>query len=254
MNVERLAADDSLGPSERALGDRARIHAALADPHRLAIVDELALSDRSPTELHQRLEIASNLLAHHLDVLEEATLVQRVVSGGDRRRKYVRLLPDALAAIWVPAPSIAARALLFVCTGNSARSQLAAALWNARHDVPAESAGTRPAVRVHPEAIRAAEIVGLNLRDARPRSLDEVEGEPDLVVTVCDRAYEHLGAGTGHARLHWSTPDPADAGIPAAFDETLRCLSERIDVLAARVDSPVKLAPTGRPRGRRTRP
>jgi len=238
----------------RALGERARIHAALADPHRLAIVDELSLSDRSPTELHERLEISSNLLAHHLDVLEDARLVERLASAGDRRRKYVRLLPETLAAIWVPGPSIAPRTLLFVCTGNSARSQLAAALWNARHDVPAGSAGTSPAGRMHPEAIRAAELVGLDLRGARPRSIDEIEGEPDLVVTVCDRAHEHLGTGPGDARLHWSTPDPAEGGIPAAFDDTLRRLSERVEFLAARVAHRSQAAPAGRPHGRRTRP
>jgi len=253
MTVGQLATDGRQGSADRALGERARIHAALADPHRLAIVDELALSDRSPSELRGKLEIASNLLAHHLDVLDEAGLVQRVVSTGDRRRKYVRLVPDALAAIWEPATSIVARRLLFVCTGNSARSHLAAALWNAPHDILAASAGTRPAARVHPAAIRLAESAGLDLRGAHPRSLDEVVGEPDLVVTVCDRAHEHLGSGRVEGRLHWSTPDPADAGIPAAFDDALRRLSERVEVLAARVARPAQLAPAGRPRGRRTR-
>lgn len=215
------------------LVERARIHGALADPHRLAIVDELALSDRSPTELRTSLGIGSNLLAHHLDVLEETGLVERLPSDGDGRRKYLRLVPDALAPIRGLAPPMAARRVLFVCTANSARSQLAAALWNARHDVPAESAGTQPADRVHPEAVRAGARVGLDLSEAEPRSLDEVRSEPDLVVTVCDRAHERLRSIPGDARvLHWSIPDPARAGVPAAFDETVRRLGSRIDALA----------------------
>lgn len=128
---------------------------------------------------------------------------------------------------------ISARRVLFVCTANSARSQLAAAMWNARHEVPAESAGTEPADRVHPEAVRAGAGVGLDLSGARPRSLDEVRSAPDLLVTVCDRAHERLYGLPGDARVvHWSIPDPARAGLPTAFDETVRRLGSRIDTLA----------------------
>lgn len=215
------------------LVDRARIHAVLADPHRLAIVDELAVSDRSPTELRTSLGIGSNLLAHHLDVLEEAGLIERLPSDGDGRRKYLRLVPDALAPIREPAPVLATRRVLFVCTANSARSQLAAAMWNTRHDVPAESAGTEPADRVHPEAVRAGARVGLDLSAAQPRSLTEVANTPDLIVTVCDRAHEGLRGLPEDARvLHWSIPDPARTGTPVAFDETVRRLRSRIDTLA----------------------
>ena len=59
------------GPkTEQSVESRAARHAALGDPVRLAIVDELAVSDLAPVELHERIGIASNLLAHHLDVLE----------------------------------------------------------------------------------------------------------------------------------------------------------------------------------------
>ncbi|MGH2636676.1 MAG: helix-turn-helix domain-containing protein, partial [Actinomycetota bacterium] len=133
-----------------SLGARAAIHSALADPHRLAIVDELAFSDRSPSELSESLEIGSNLLAHHLGVLERAGVVERLGSAGDGRRRYLRLALDALAAIAEPVAALVARHVLFVCTANSARSQLAAAAWNARHEVPASSAGTRPSGRVRP--------------------------------------------------------------------------------------------------------
>ncbi len=242
---------------QRAAGieRRAQVHAALGDPHRLAIADELALSDRSPSDLVERLEIPSNLLAHHLHVLEEAGLAQRLPSSGDRRRRYVRLVPGTLAAIWSPIDPMIARSLLFVCTENSARSHLAAALWNALHDVPAESAGTHPARSIHPEAVRSASAAGLDIRDAHPRSLDEIEHTPDLLVTVCDRAHEELEGRVAATRLHWSTPDPAADGTPAAFEESIHLLSERVAALATRVArSSRQTAPTHRPRGRRARP
>ena len=108
------------------------------------------MSDRSPSELGAALGMGSNLLAHHLSVLEGAGLVARSASAGDGRRRYLRLLPDALVAIAEPVATLLARHVLFVCTANSARSQLAAAAWNATHDVPASSAGTHPAAAVHP--------------------------------------------------------------------------------------------------------
>jgi len=235
-------------PSE--LARRAGIHAALADPHRLRIVDELADSDRSPSELRDALGMGSNLLAHHLDVLERAGLLERVVSAGDARRRYVRLVPEALSAAWAPVAAIAARRVLFVCSANSARSQLAAALWNTANEVPAESAGTEPASRVHPEAIAAAARAGLDLREATPRAMEDVTAEPDLIVTVCDRAHEELGRRRGpHPTLHWSIPDPAPLGTAAAFDDTVRRLARRIDTLAPRV-TPVRR----RARTRRTHP
>ena len=79
MNVEQLSGSSAAAErSDSGLARRATIHAALADPHRLAIVDELALSDRSPSELRTRLQIGSNLLAHHLDTLAGAGLVERL--------------------------------------------------------------------------------------------------------------------------------------------------------------------------------
>lgn len=233
MDLELPGAIPSSGRERRAA-----IHAALADPHRLAIVDELALADRAPSELAARLGVATNLLAHHLGVLEDVSLVERLPSAGDRRRRYLRLLPDALVAVAEPVAQLFARHVLFVCRGNSARSQLAAAIWNARHDVPASSAGTRPAAAVHPEAIRTAGEAGLELA-ARPRSLNEVTDHPDLVVTVCDVAHEELAAaGTAPTALHWSIPDPAPIGSPAAFDATFDRIERRIAMLAPHVRPP----------------
>jgi protein-tyrosine-phosphatase/DNA-binding HxlR family transcriptional regulator len=232
-----------------SLDSRVAVHAALADGYRLAIVDELSFSDRSPSELRQRLAIESNLLAHHLGVLERSGLVERVASAGDRRRKYLRLVPEALAVAWEPAICVAANGVLFVCTANSARSQLAAALWNGCHDVVATSAGTQPAERVHPEAVRAGARAGLDLSDSVPRALDDLTDLANLIITVCDRAHEDLASRAPHRPvLHWSIPDPADDGRPAAFDAAIRRLADRVGALAPRVNRPARRRP------RRSRP
>lgn len=75
----------------RSQNDRAQVFAALGDPLRLDIVDELVLSDRTPGELIQKFEIPSALLAHHLDVLENAEIVERIESSADRRKRFIRL-------------------------------------------------------------------------------------------------------------------------------------------------------------------
>jgi protein-tyrosine-phosphatase len=222
--------------ADPALDLRTAIHAALADPHRLAILDELVMSDRSPSELGAMLEIGSNLLAHHLRVLEESGIVERLSSTGDARRRYVRLVPDALSAIVEPVATLVARHVLFVCTANSARSQLAAAVWNERHEVPASSAGTDPAERVRREAIEAASRVGLDLSGARTRSIHEVTERPDVVVTVCDVAHEELHSLPGDVRLfHWSVPDPATSRSRSAYEEALTQITSRIEAFAPHV-------------------
>jgi ArsR family transcriptional regulator, arsenate/arsenite/antimonite-responsive transcriptional repressor / arsenate reductase (thioredoxin) len=113
-----------------------------------------------------------------------------------------------------------------VCSQNSARSQLAAALWRHHTGEDATSAGTHPADRVHPGAVAAARRVGLDLGDARPRAISDGDLDADLVVTVCDHAHEELDAPGDW--LHWSIPDPVDAGTRKAFDSALVELDERI--------------------------
>jgi protein-tyrosine-phosphatase/DNA-binding transcriptional ArsR family regulator len=206
------------------LETRAARHAALSDPVRLAIVDELAVSDRAPVELRRRFGLESNLLAHHLDALEGAGLIGRTRSSGDGRRRYVHLVPGALEGL-VAAPALGGRSALFVCTHNSARSQLAAALWRAGAGGAASSAGTHPADRVHPGAVAAARRAGVDLAGAEPRHLDD-RAATDLVVTVCDRAHEELGDREGW--LHWSIPDPVPDGGRAAFDAAVAELRHRI--------------------------
>lgn len=202
---------------------RATRHAALGDPTRLAIIDELATSDRAPIELRQRFDLESNLLAHHLDVLEEVGLITRTRSSGDGRRRYVHLLPGTLADLSI-GPRLPLSPALFVCTRNSARSQLAAALWQ-QVGGSASSAGTHPADAVHPGAVAAAHRAGLDITGANPQALGDL-APGTMVVTVCDQAHEELGDRPGW--LHWSIPDPVAAGTPADFDLALDELRSRI--------------------------
>ena len=207
------------------------MHAALADPARLHIIDTLSAGDASPSELAAMLAMPSNLLAHHLNVLEHAGLITRRRSEGDRRRSYLRLIPDALDALGAP-PARMARRVLFVCTANSARSHLAAALWRRASNVPAASAGTHPADGIAAGAIAAAERHHLPLRRLRPRHLSEVQADGDLLLTVCDLAHEELGRLPA---VHWSVADPVPAGDPASFDAALAELSQRIKRFAPRL-------------------
>ncbi len=211
-----------------SVAERAAVHAVLGEPVRLAIVEDLAQSDRAPTELSSRFSLATNLLAHHLDALERVGLIERFVSSGDRRRRYVRLVRAPLEQLGVPNPAPSGP-VLFVCSHNSARSQLAAALWSSRTGQPATSAGTHPAERVHPGAIAAADRIGLNLHHALPRLLDP-DMSAEQVVTVCDRAHEELDPAP--TWWHWSLPDPVADGRPSAFDDVAIELEQRIDALA----------------------
>ncbi len=213
------------------LARRAAVHAALADPARLLITDTLLAGDAAPSELAVMLAMPSNLLAHHLHVLEQAGVITRRRSEGDRRRTYLQLIPGALDGLTAP-PARAARRVLFVCTANSARSHLAAALWRRASSVPAVSAGTHPAAAIDPGAIAAAGRHRLPLPRLRPRHMSEVRREDDLVVTVCDLAHEELGDA---AAVHWSIPDPVPAGDPGSFDATLAQLADRVGRFAPRL-------------------
>jgi protein-tyrosine-phosphatase/DNA-binding HxlR family transcriptional regulator len=217
------------------LEERAAVHAALADPGRLAIVDSLVSGDASPSELQAMLSMPSNLMAHHLGVLERAGVIHRSRSEGDRRRVYLRLRTTVLDGL---VPTVVRRAprVVFVCTQNTARSQLAAALWRRRSRVPTASAGTSPARRVHRGAVAAARRHGLPLRPAVPRHVGAVLRDDDLVIVVCDNAHEDLGPDP--ARLHWSVADPTRTETDDAFDRTLTDLTHRITRFAPTVRLP----------------
>lgn len=214
---------------------RAAGHAALSDVGRLRVVDSLEVGDISPRDLAAALGMSSNLLAHHLKVLEAAGLVRRLPSESDGRRTYVRLVPSALAALGrFPTPALPTRRVVFVCSGNSARSQLAAAVWADRTGRQVASAGTRPAARIHPGTVRVARSHGLRLLADHPRSTTEVLDAEDVVITVCDSADREVAAP--HA--HWSIPDPVRVGTSRAFEQTLADITDRIDgwVTAAGTD------------------
>jgi protein-tyrosine-phosphatase/DNA-binding transcriptional ArsR family regulator len=224
---------------------RAARFAAVGEPARLAIVEHLVLGDAAPSELGALVDLPSNLLAHHLKVLEDAGLVRRVRSEGDRRRSYVQLRLDDAAVAALVAPPLADTAgrlgepgaagrVVFVCTHNSARSQLAAAVWEQVSDLPATSAGTHPAPRVHPRAVSTARRHGLRLAGRRPRPLDATARDGDLLVAVCDNAYEDLLPAPDRpgARLHWSVPDPVRVDTDAAFETAYDDIDRRVRHLA----------------------
>ncbi|GMU41150.1 MAG: putative regulatory protein, ArsR family [Chloroflexota bacterium] len=216
-----------------ALTARAAAHAALGEPLRLAIVEALALTDLAPSEVEAALAVPSNLLAHHLRTLEAAGLIERRVSAGDHRRRYLVLTEAGRAMLPERGAPLEADRVLFVCTANSARSPLAEALWRrSGAAVGVASAGTHPAPEVHPLARATAERAGLDL-DHAPAELGAVARPGDLVVTVCDQAHEERGAPP--ADLHWSVPDPAAGGRPEDFEAALHRLEARVSTLAQHV-------------------
>ncbi|MEV6966070.1 ArsR family transcriptional regulator [Hamadaea sp. NPDC051192] len=216
-----------------SLEARAKVHAALGDPARLAISDILAIGDASPSEIGVHLGMPTNLVAHHLGVLTDAGVIERRRSEHDRRRSYLQLRPAALTALHPPRLAAPPR-VVFVCTRNSARSQLAAALWGGHSAIPVASAGTEPADRVNPQAVRTARRHGLRLDPTATHRLDEVAADGDLLIAVCDHVHETLPAD--RTRLHWSVPDPVPVGTAEAFEAAYADLADRIGRLAPTVE------------------
>ena len=219
---------------DERLRSRAAIFAALGEPVRLALVDRLILGDRSPGQLATELGLGTNLLAHHLKVLEDAGVIRRIRSEGDRRRSYIQLRVDEEtvgAATRSQSssnglPSVVSH-VLFVCTANSARSQIAAASWNSVSTIPAASAGTHPARRVHPQAVAVARRHGLGMAEAVPIGIqDALRWGDQLIVAVCDNAHEELSPDL--PRIHWSVPDPVRRGGQEAFEHAYAQISDRV--------------------------
>lgn len=207
---------------------RAMRHAALGDERRLSIVDHLALGDLTVSELADLVQMEGNLLAHHLEVLERAGLIDRRVSEGDHRRRYVSLCWESLPApISSPLPS---GEVAFICTNNAARSQFAAALWRDRSGSTAWSAGARPATRVHPKAVKAAADFGVDLSREVPAGYENLPGSMDLIISVCDRARES-GVPDAARQQHWSIADPVPAGTLDAFRSAFEEIASRIERL-----------------------
>ena len=220
------------------IDQRSAVLRALGEPTRLRMVDALDLGDLTPGELACRLDLPLNLVTFHVTALEAAGVVRRVRSEGDRRRRYVHLRHGVLERVGVVTGTGADvprfERLLFVCSLNAARSQIAAALWLGRTGRPAQSAGREPARTVHPLAVAVAGSRGVDLSAARPHGFEAVAVEPDLVVTLCDRALESGTPFEELPRLHWSIPDPVRDGRPGAFARAYDAVAERIEHLAQR--------------------
>lgn len=204
----------------------------LSHPLRWRLVAELARSDLRVRELVGFVDEPQNLVSYHLRLLRSGGLVTSRRSSYDGRDSYYHLeldrcseglactgasLHPALHLRPSPEPPAGSSSVLFVCTGNSARSPIAEALLRHRagDDVRVISAGTRPKDRIHPHAIRVLrEQYNIEISERSPRSLDSIGSRRfDRVITLCDKARESVPDSNDWARVHWSIPDPA-----AGFD------------------------------------
>ena len=130
------------------------------------------------------------------------------------------------------------RRVLFLCTGNAARSQMAEGLARAFHgdELEVVSAGSRPAGWIHPSAIRAMNAIGIDITEQHSKSADEFLHQTfDAVVTVCDSAAQDCPTWPGARRIeHWSIEDPSSNGYEA-FVATGDDLARGIDALASEI-------------------
>lgn len=229
----------------------------LAHPLRWHLLRELVRSDRAVRELTELVGEPQNLVSYHLKRLHDGGLVVRRRSAADRRDVYYAVdltrcrdeLQSATRelhpAIWPtdrrPRHRGRRERMLFLCTGNSARSQMAEALAVelSGGGVDAASAGSHPKP-LHRNAVRAMRVRGIDISDRWSKPLEEFRSRPlDLVVTLCDRVREVCpDFDSRPERVHWSIPDPAAAGSDdrasyPAFEQTARDLETRISFLLA---------------------
>ncbi|MEU6731216.1 metalloregulator ArsR/SmtB family transcription factor [Nonomuraea wenchangensis] len=217
---------------------------------RWRLLSELAHGDLRVRELVALVGEPQNLVSYHLRLLRSAGLVTARRSSFDGRDSYYHLdlercadALDAAGAALHPAlrlsPAEAAEpagapSVLFLCTGNSARSPVAEALLRHRSGGRAEvtSAGSHPKARLHPHAVRVLRRrYDIDVADRRPRGLDALTGRRfDYVISLCDKVREVCPDFAGHPRrLHWSIPDPAaDQDGYLAFDRTAAEIDTRI--------------------------
>lgn len=204
-------------------------HQALADETRLTIAQALLTRDLAPGEIARRWGLSTPLVTHHLNTLVEAGLVGRRRGEHDGRKTYLALRhddPDVVTLVALGVPAVPApRRVAFVCTRNSARSKLAAALWRRVSAVPAVDAGTAPASAPHPLTVRAASGRGLTI-DPEMRDVTGTVTDGDLVIAVCDHVHETLPPTP--LRWHWSIPDPVPMASAASFDRACRAIEFRV--------------------------
>jgi protein-tyrosine-phosphatase/DNA-binding transcriptional ArsR family regulator len=227
-------------------------------PVRWRLMGELARSDRRVRELVSLVSRPQNLVSYHLSRLRADRLVAARRSTFDARDTYYHLdlenCADALAAAGLalhpglrmsPEPAIAlARPcrVLFLCTGNSARSPAAEALLRHRaSQIEVVSAGSHPKA-LHPNTTRVLQKYGIELAGRPPQQLSTFEGQRfDYVITLCDRVREVCPEFRGGAeRVHWSIPDPAASGgtdrdTYPAFERMMADLETRIGFLLAMI-------------------
>jgi ArsR family transcriptional regulator, arsenate/arsenite/antimonite-responsive transcriptional repressor / arsenate reductase (thioredoxin) len=227
-------------------------------PLRWRLMGELARSDRRVRELVGLVDEPQNLVSYHLGRLRSAGLVRARKSAFDARDAYYHLdlanTADALSAAGLAlhpglrlanAPPVAPERpcrVLFMCTGNSARSPVAEALLRQRADqIEVVSAGSRPKP-LHPNAVRVLREYGIEMTDRPPQHLSVFEHDPfDYVITLCDRVREVCPDFPGPAeQVHWSIPDPAAVGQDdeetyPAFQQMAADLQRRIGFLLAAI-------------------
>ena len=226
-------------------------------PLRWRLLGELSRSDRRVNELTQLVGEPQNLVSYHLAKLRDAELVRARRSSADGRDAYYSVDLDRVRSqlvvtgaalhpavrLSVPAPDheLASGArVLFLCTGNSARSQMAEALTVALSDgeVDARSAGSHPKP-LHPMAVRVMrDGYGIDLTEHRSKDLRAFTDQRfDRVISLCDRVREICPSFPGQPETaHWSMPDPAaghdrDEEPLAAFERTAAELRTRIGYL-----------------------
>jgi ArsR family transcriptional regulator, arsenate/arsenite/antimonite-responsive transcriptional repressor / arsenate reductase (thioredoxin) len=229
---------------------------------RWRLLSELARSDRRVGELCELAGQRQSLVSYHLRQLRDGGLVSARRSLADGRDTYYVLELARCGELLVSAgaslhPGLAstvgthagrdrglARArVLFLCTGNSARSQMAEALAQRLGGgaVEASSAGSRPKP-LHPNAVRVMGERGIDLRGRRSKHVDELAGRRfGYVVTLCDRVREvcpELPSAPVH--VHWSMADPAreggdDEATYPAFERTAAALERRMPYLLERI-------------------
>jgi protein-tyrosine-phosphatase len=239
--------------------------ALIGDPLRWELLRCLSQSDQRVGDLVELTGRAQNAVSYHLGALRDAGLVSGRRSAADGRDSYYRLhadrfreLVESASVALDPTVQIATRPartgrrgqhqVLFLCTGNSARSQIAEALTNHRSAgvVKARSAGSHPKA-LHPNAVRVLAERGIDISRARTKHLDTMRHRSfDQVVTLCDKVKEVCPEFPGSPRnAHWSMADPAtsadthDETYPA-FVATADDIDDRVGRLLAALTTPDK--------------
>jgi protein-tyrosine-phosphatase/DNA-binding transcriptional ArsR family regulator len=245
-------------------------------PLRWQLLAELSRSDRTVQELSERVGGAQNLVSYHLGKLRAAGLVSTRRSSADRRDAYYAadltrigehwresagaLHPGLVPRVPTPDPTFPVGLsspvrVLFLCTGNSARSQMAEAFATQRSDglVHARSAGSHPKP-LHPHAVRVMhEDHGLDISGNVSKHLSVFADERfDWVITVCDRVREVCPEFAGPpTAVHWSIPDPAagqgdETASYAEFQRTAAELDTRVAFMLAVITADCAAPRTGR--------